>query len=75
MLETQTKGPAPVRQYMDSDVPKLASKFDFNGIQCDRLIPTCTTCTGVGVECIPRKFAIGPMTNSGGNLSHAAVPR
>ncbi|KAF3393920.1 hypothetical protein F1880_005053, partial [Penicillium rolfsii] len=41
---------------------------------CDRRLPECTACVGVGVRCVPRKFPIEPITKNGGSLSHAAVP-
>ena len=43
--------------------------------QCDRVLPACTPCVEASVSCIPRKFAIEPISNAGGNLSHAAIPR
>ncbi|OKP14241.1 hypothetical protein PENSUB_4 [Penicillium subrubescens] len=45
-----------------------------NGRQCDRKLPECAACVGVGVRCVRRKFPIEPITKNGGSLSHAAVP-
>ena len=53
---------------------RCATGLSTDGIQCDRVIPACTNCIGVGAECITRKFASGPIANSV-NLSHATVPR
>lgn len=54
---------------ISTQVPKA------DGTQCDRKLPECTACVGVGVRCVPRKFPVDPITKNGGNLSHAAVPR
>ncbi|KAJ6032043.1 hypothetical protein N7540_002775 [Penicillium herquei] len=42
--------------------------------KCDRALPACTACAQINAECVPRKFAIEPISNGGGSLSHAAIP-
>ncbi|KAB8204064.1 D-isomer specific 2-hydroxyacid dehydrogenase [Aspergillus parasiticus] len=41
---------------------------------CDRQLPACTTCVEADAQCAPRRVPIGPTTEEGSGLSHAAVP-
>lgn len=51
------------------------SDCQLTSIQCDRSLPACSACANVGHACIPRKIDVEPITNTGGNLSHTAIPR
>ncbi|KNG80490.1 hypothetical protein ANOM_010491 [Aspergillus nomiae NRRL 13137] len=42
--------------------------------KCDRQLPACTTCVEADAQCAPRRVPIGPTTEEGSGLSHAAVP-
>ncbi|KAJ5403515.1 hypothetical protein N7509_003386 [Penicillium cosmopolitanum] len=78
MLEAQAKGLKPLTGPTDVSgrwriLPHLVVD-DLTLPQCDKSLPACSACINVGHECIPRKIDVEPITNTGGNLSHSALP-